>query len=103
MIDAEKVKVIGARVLVMEERDSNESDSGILLPGQDKKKTNRGRVIAVGDGALLEDGTRVPMRVKVGDFVLYSSFSGSPIKVHEKDEDVYLILNERDILCTIDI
>lgn len=101
-MDVKKISVLGARVLVEEQRDSNESESGILLPGQEKKKTNRGRVLAVGDGAILENGQRVPMKVKVGDFVLYSSFSGSPVKEKETDDDIFLILNERDILCVVE-
>lgn len=101
-MDKNKIKVLGARVLVEEQRDSDQLDSGIILPGQEKKKTNRGRVIAVGDGAMLEDGTVIPVKVKAGDFVLYSSFSGSPIKEKETDEDIFLILNERDILCVVE-
>lgn len=102
-MDTSKVKILGARVLVEEEREENQTEHGILLPGQDKKQTNRGRVLAVGDGAILESGERVPMKVKVGDFVLYSSFSGSPIKEKAEDDDVYLILNERDILCVLEV
>lgn len=101
-MDKSKIKVLGARVLVEEQRDADQLESGIILPGQEKKKTNRGRVIAIGDGAILENGTVVPMKVKVGDFVLYSSFSGSPVKEKETDEDIYLILNERDILCVVE-
>lgn len=95
-------KLLGARVLVEEQRDAEVQESGIILPGQEKKKTNRGRVIAVGEGSMLEDGTIVPMHVNVGDFVLYSSFSGSPVKEKETDDDIYLILNERDILCVVE-
>lgn len=102
-MDTNKVKIIGARVLVKEERDEEVTTSGIIVPGKDKEKTNRGRVIAVGDGALLESGERVPMKVKVGDFVLYSSFSGAPIKEKEDDDDTFLILNERDIYCVLEI
>ena len=95
----EKIKILGARVLVKEVRDANETKTGIIVPGQDKQKTNRGVVLKVGDGAILEDGRAVPVKVKPGDFVLYSSFSGSPIKEKAEDDDIYLILNERDILC----
>jgi co-chaperonin GroES (HSP10) len=49
----------------------------------------------------LADGTRVPVGVSVGETVIYSSFSGSPIKETEDDPDYYLILNERDILCVV--
>jgi len=96
---AKMFKVIGSRILVKEIRESAETDSGIILPGKEKEQTNKGVVLAVGNGAMLENGTLVPVQVKPGDKVLYSSFSGSPIKLKKEDPDIYLILNERDVLC----
>lgn len=95
----ERFEILGARCLVQEIRQNAETASGIVIPGREKEQTNKGIVLSVGDGAILEDGTKVPMKVKVGDHVLYSSFSGSPVKVNSDDPDTYLILNERDILC----
>jgi len=100
-MDASKIKINGARVLVKEERLSDTTTSGIIMPGRDKQQTNKGKVLIVGDGAILENGTKIPVQVNVGDTVIYSSFSGSPIKQDANDEDVYLILNERDILCVV--
>ena len=100
-MNAERIVVIGARCLVQEERLSGETESGIVLPGAEKEKTNIGKVLVVGDGAILENGQVVPMKVKVGDRVIYSSFSGSPIKENPDDDDNFLILNERDILCVV--
>lgn len=97
----ENIRINGARVLVKEEKLSDELNSGIVIAGRSKEQTNKGKVILVGDGAMLEDGTKIPVQVKVGETVIYSSFSGSPIKVNKDDEDNYLILNERDILCVI--
>jgi chaperonin GroES len=101
-MDASKIRINGSRVLVKEEKLSAETSSGIVMPGRDKQQTNKGKVLVVGNGAMLENGTKVPVAVSVGDTVIYSSFSGSPIKQNPNDEDVYLILNERDILCIID-
>ena len=95
----ERFGILGARCLVQEIRQDAETASGIVIPGREKEQTNKGVVLAVGDGAILEDGTVVPMKVAVGDHVLYSSFSGSPVKVNSNDPDTYIILNERDILC----
>lgn len=95
----QRFKIVGARCLVQEIKNDAETASGIIVPGREKEQTNKGIVLAVGDGAILEDGTKVPMKVSVGDHVLYSSFSGSPVKVNSNDPDTYLILNERDILC----
>ena len=96
------VRINGARVLVKEIKLSEETQSGIIMPGRDKQTTNKGIVIQVGDGAMLENGTKVPVGVSIGETVVYSSFSGSPVKVNSTDEENYLILNERDILCIIE-
>lgn len=96
------MKILGARILVKEQRLEKEMASGIVLPGREKQQTNRGTVLMVGPGAMLEDGRIVPVGVKEGDEVVYSSFSGSPIKEKADDDDVYLILNERDILCVFE-
>lgn len=101
-MDASKIRINGARVLVKEERLSDTTSSGIIMPGREKQQTNKGKVLVVGDGAMLENGTKVPVQVKVGETVIYSSFSGSPIKQDANDEDAYLILNERDILCVVE-
>ena len=101
-MDTSKIRINGARVLVKEEKLSDTTSSGIIMPGRDKQQTNKGTVLVVGDGSMLENGTKIPVAVKVGEKVIYSSFSGSPIKNDEKDEDTYLILNERDILCIIE-
>jgi chaperonin GroES len=101
MAEFENIRINGARVLVKEEKLTDELSSGIIMPGRSKEQTNKGTVVMVGDGAMLENGTKVPVQVSVGERVVYSSFSGSPVKVNANDEDTYLILNERDILCVI--
>ena len=101
-MNTEKIRINGARLLVKEERLDDTLASGIVVPDRSKQQTNRGVVLAVGDGAILENGVRIPVAVNVGETVIYSSFSGSPIKANEKDEDTYLILNERDVLCVIE-
>lgn len=93
------MKVFGARCIVKEEKQGSKTASGIIVPGKDKEPTYVGRIISVGDGALLESGEKIPMQVKVGDRIAYTTFSGSPIK---NGEDEFLILNERDILCILE-
>ena len=102
-MNVDKIIVNGARVLVKEHKLSEETDSGIVLPGREKEHTNQGIILAVGNGSLLENGTKVPVQYNVGDKVLYTAFSGSPIVMagDEEEECRYLILNERDILCKI--
>ena len=101
-MDISKIRINGARVLVKEEKLSEATSSGIVIPGREKQQTNKGTVLVVGDGSMLENGTKVPVQVSVGEKVIYSSFSGSPVKVNANDEEVYLILNERDILCVLE-
>lgn len=100
-MDVNRIRINGSRLLVEEKRLDSANDMGIILPGREKQQTNIGKVLAVGDGAILSNGTHVPVNIKVGETVVYSSFSGSPIKEKEDDPDTYLILNERDVLCVI--
>lgn len=93
------MKVFGARCIVKEEKQSNQTSTGIIIQGKEKEPSYKGKVIAVGNGAMLENGTRVPMDINVGDTVLYAAFAGSPV---EKDGETFIILNERDILCVLD-
>jgi len=72
---------------------------GIVIPDTAKEKSQEGIVIAVGSGRLLENGTRVPLEVKVNDRVVYSKYGGSEFK--DAGEE-YLILSERDILAIIE-
>ena len=82
--------------LVKEEKPS----SGIYLPDTAaKEKPQTGKVIAVGKGKVLENGTRVEPEVKVGEVVVFAKYSGTEVKVEDKD---YLILSERDILAVLD-
>lgn len=101
-MNTEKIRINGARLLVKEEKLEDELSSGIVVSGRSKQQTNIGKVIKVGDGAMLENGTKVPVNIKSGETVIYSSFSGSPIKEKREDPDEYIILNERDVLCVIE-
>lgn len=94
------MKVLGARCIVKEiKNESDKTMGGIILPGSNNEPTYTGVVIGVGDGALLDNGVKVPMQVKEGDRIIYTTFSGSPIEVNG---ETYLILNERDILCILE-
>lgn len=85
--------------LVVEREESEEVTSGgIVLPDTAKDKPARGRVISVGDGRMLKDGTRAPFQVKVGDRVLFSSYAGEEFKLGDRD---LLLMREEDILAVI--
>ena len=71
--------------------------SGIVIPDTAKEKPQEGEVVAVGPGRF-EDGTRVPLDVKVGDSVLYAKYSGTEYKIEDEE---HLILKESDILAIV--
>ncbi len=88
------IKPLADRVLVQRTK-APQSKGTILLPDSaQQEKSRRGRVIAVGEGKVNENGQVVPLTVKVGDFVLFGTYSGTEVK--QNDEE-YLILSEEDI------
>ena len=72
---------------------------GIILPDTAKEKPKQGKIISVGDGKLLDDGKRAAFQVKVGDKVLFSSYSGNEVTVDNKE---FLIMTEDDVLAVVD-
>ena len=89
-----KIKPLGDKMVVRPISNEQKLASGIVLPDTAAEKPQQGEVLAVGSGRILDNGTRVPMEVKVGDKVLYSKYGGTEIKIDEED---LLILNERDV------
>jgi chaperonin GroES len=71
---------------------------GVFLPDTAKEKPQEGRVLAVGTGRTLDNGTKLPMDVKPGDKIIYSKYSGSEIKIDGKE---YLIISEKDVLAVV--
>jgi len=72
--------------------------SGILLPDTAKEKPQEGTVEAVGPGRILDNGTKLPMELKVGDKILYAKYAGNEFKL---DEIEYLIVSEKDVLAVV--
>ena len=89
------IRPLGDRVLVERVEAEERTAGGILLPESAKEKPKEGKVIAIGEGKLLDDGKRSTFSVKVGDRILFSSYAGTEIK-YVGDE--YLIMREDDIL-----
>jgi chaperonin GroES len=88
-------KPLGDRVVVEHVEQADKSAGGVFLPDTAKEKPQEGKVIAVGSGRILDNGTKVPMDLKVGDRILYSKYSGSEVKIEGKE---YLIISEKDVL-----
>ncbi len=92
---AESLKPLADRVVVKPIEGEKMSKGGIVLPDTAKEKPQEGKVIAVGEGRLSEDGKRLPMDVKVGDIVIYAKYGGTEIKIEDEE---FMILRESDIL-----
>jgi chaperonin GroES len=86
--------------LIVERLEEGEiKKGGIIIPDTAKEKPQEGRVIAVGNGKVTDDGKKVPLDVKTGDKILFGKYSGSEVKVDDED---YLIMREDDVLAVLD-
>jgi len=94
-----KIRPLSDKVLVERVEAEGKTAGGIVLPDTAKEKPQRGKIVAVGEGRLLDDGTRKPVQVKKGDLVLFTSYAGTEIKVDGKE---YLIMDETDIMAVIE-
>ena len=94
-----KLQPLGDRVVVRREPSEERTAGGIVLPDTAKEKPTRGVIEAVGNGKLLDDGSRGKLQVQVGDRVLFTSWAGETFKV--SDEEL-LLMREEDILAVLD-
>ncbi len=93
-----KLKPLGDRLIVRAIEEEEKTTSGIVLPDTAKEKPQKGKVLAVGDGKIDDNGSRVPLDVAEGDEVLYSKYGGTEIKV---DGEELLVLRESDVLAKV--
>lgn len=94
------LKPLGDRLIVQAIEAEEKTASGIVLPDTAKEKPERGKVLAVGDGRLDDDGKRIPLDVAAGDEVYYSKYGGTEIKDPDTGEDL-LVLRESDVLAKV--
>lgn len=94
-----KIKPLHDRILVKRIEEEGKTKGGIIIPDAAKEKPQEGKVIAVGDGKMLENGTKAPLAVKPGDKILFGKYSGTEIKV---DGEEHLILREDDIFAIVE-
>jgi chaperonin GroES len=92
------IKPLADRVLIKPKEREETTRSGIVLPDTAKEKPQEGTIVAAGPGRVLDDGTRVPLDVKVGDSVLYAKYAGTEYKI---DNVEHLIVKETDILAVV--
>ena len=93
-----KLKPIGDRVIVQRLGSAEKTKTGLYLPDSAQEKPQEGKVIAVGSGKMLKNGKVVPLSVKAGDKIIFGKYSGSEIKVDDKE---YVFLSEDDILAIV--
>ena len=93
------VKPLDDRVLIKRLEAEERTSGGIVLPDTAKEKPREGRVVAIGEGKLLDTGKRSKLQVKENDRVIFSSYAGTEVKVNGEE---YLILEENDVLAIVD-
>ena len=93
-----KVRPLHDRLLVRRLEEKEASSGGIIIPDTAKEKPQQGEVLAVGNGRILENGTKVALDVKVGDKVLFGKYNGSDVTI--EGEDV-LVLREEEVLAVL--
>lgn len=94
-----KIRPLHDRVIVQRIPEEEVTKGGIIIPDTAKEKPQEGKVIAVGTGKILDNGTKIPMDIKAGDKVLFGKYSGTEIKI---DGEEYLMMREDDILGVVE-
>ena len=93
-----KIRPLHDRILVERLEEQEVKRGGIIIPDTAKEKPQEGKVIAVGTGKMTDEGKRIGLDVKVGDRILFGKYSGSEVKVDDKD---YVIFREEDVLAIL--
>ena len=94
-----KVRPLHDRILVERLEEKEIKRGGIIIPDTAKEKPQEGKVVAVGTGKVNDEGKKVPLDVKAGDKILFGKYSGSEVKIEDKE---YLILREEDVLAILE-
>ena len=94
-----KIRPLHDRILVKRLEEERTSKGGIIIPDTATEKPIQGKVIAAGNGKILEDGTVRPLDVKVGDKILFGKYGGTEVKV---DGDELLVMREEDVMAVIE-
>jgi chaperonin GroES len=94
-----KLRPLQDRILVQRVEEETTTKGGIIIPDTAKEKPAEGKVIAVGNGKVGEDGKRIALEIKKGDRILFGKYSGTEVKISGEE---YLIMREDDVLGVID-
>jgi chaperonin GroES len=94
-----KLKPLQDRILVQRVEEEEKTKGGIIIPDTAKEKPAEGKIVAVGNGKVADDGKRIPLEVKEGDRILFGKYSGTEVKVEGEE---FLIMREDDVLGIIE-
>jgi chaperonin GroES len=94
-----KIRPLHDRVIVKRIKEEETTKGGIIIPDTAKEKPSEGKIIAAGNGKLLENGTLKPLEVKTGDKVLFGKYAGTEVKI---DGEEHLIMREDDIIAIVE-
>ena len=94
-----KLRPLQDRILVQRVAEETTTKGGIIIPDTAKEKPAEGKVTAVGNGKVGDDGKRIPLEIKKGNRILFGKYSGTEVKI---EGDEYLIMREDDVLGIID-
>ena len=93
------IRPLHDRVIVTRLEEARKTASGIVIPDTAAEKPETGEVIAVGNGKITDEGKKIPLDVKAGDKILFGKYSGSEVKIDDKE---YLIMREEDVLAILE-
>ena len=94
-----KIRPLHDRIIVKRLEEERTSAGGIIIPDTATEKPIQGKVIAVGNGKILEDGSVRKLDVKIGDKILFGKYGGTEVKV---DGEEYLVMREEDVMAVIE-
>jgi chaperonin GroES len=94
-----KIRPLQDRLIVKRVKEEDKTKGGIIIPDTAKEKPLEGKVVAVGNGKVLEDGKVRPLEIKVGATILFTKYAGTEIKIEGED---HLIIREEDVLGIIE-
>lgn len=90
-----QVRPLHDRILVKRTAEDDVTAGGIIIPDSAKEKPYKGEIVAAGNGRILEDGTVLPLEVKVGDSILFGKYAGTELKLEGSE---YIMMREDDVL-----
>jgi chaperonin GroES len=94
-----KIRPLHDRMLVKRVEEQDTRRGGIIIPDTAKEKPQEGKVVAVGNGKVTEEGKKISLDVKAGDRILFGKYSGNEVKI---EDDEYLIMREEDVLAILE-